>query len=71
MAPKSVTSVPLILWFGEDLIKSQNLDMNLLKLKTNKPITHDYVFHTLLGIFDIKTNIYKKEKDLQFLGIKR
>lgn len=71
MAPKSVTSVPLILWFGENLIKSQNLDMNLLKLKTNKSITHDYVFHTLLGIFDIKTNIYKKEKDLQFLGIKR
>ena len=71
MAPKSVTSVPLILWFGDDLIKSQNLDMNLLKLKTNKPITHDYVFHTLLGIFDIKTNIYKKEKDLQLLGIKR
>jgi len=71
MASKSVTSVPLILWFGEDLIKSQNLDMNLLKLKTNKPITHDYVFHTLLGIFDIKTNIYKKEKDLQSVGIKR
>ena len=71
MASKDVTNVPLILWFGEDLIKSQNIDMNLLKQKTNKPISHDYIFHTLLGIFDIKTDIYKKEKDLMFFGIKR
>ena len=71
MASKDVTNVPLILWFGEDLIKSQNLDMDLLKRKSNKPISHDHVFHTLLGIFDIETDIYKKEKDLQYLGIKK
>jgi len=71
IAPKGVTSVPLILWFGKNLIKSESLDMDLLKLKSNKPISHDNVFHTLLGILEIETVIYKKEKDLQSFAIKK
>ena len=71
LAPEGVTNVPLILWFGEKLIKTQNLDMNLLRRQRNKAITHDQVFHTLLGILEIETSIYKKEKDLQALGIRK
>lgn len=71
MAPKGVTNVPLILWFGKNLIQTENLDMDLLKLKSNKPISHDNVFHTLLGILEIETGIYKKEKDLKSLAIKK
>jgi lipid A ethanolaminephosphotransferase len=71
MAPKGVTNVPLILWFGKNFIQTENLDMDLLKLKSNKPISHDNVFHTLLGILEIETGIYKKEKDLKSLAIKK
>jgi lipid A ethanolaminephosphotransferase len=71
MAPKGVTNVPLILWFGKNLIQTENLDMDLLKLKSNKSISHDNVFHTLLGILEIETGIYKKEKDLKSLAIKK
>ena len=71
LSPKAVTNVPLILWFGKELIKTQNLDMDLLRRQRNKEISHDEVFHTVLGILEIQTNIYKKEKDLQFLGIKK
>jgi lipid A ethanolaminephosphotransferase len=45
--------------------------MDLLKRQRNKPISHDEVFHTILGVLEIETGIYKKEKDLQFLGIKK
>ena len=71
MAPKGVTNVPSILWFGKYLIQTENLDMDLLKLKSNKLISHDNVFHTLLGILEIETGIYKKEKDLKSLAIKK
>ncbi len=71
LSSKGVTNVPLILWFGKELIKNQNLDVDLLKRQRNKPISHDEVFHTILGILEIETGIYKKEKDLQFLGIKK
>jgi len=71
MAPKGVTNVPLILWFGENLIKRQDIDMDLLKRNNNKPISHDNVFHTLLGILEIETGIYNKKKDLKSLGIRK
>jgi lipid A ethanolaminephosphotransferase len=71
LSPKGVTNVPLILWFGKKLIKTQNLDMDLLRRQRNKIISHDEVFHTVLGVLEVQTNIYKKEKDLQFLGIKK
>ena len=71
LSPKAVTNVPLILWFGKELIKTQNLDMDLLRRQRNKEISHDEVFHTVLGILEVQTNIYKKEKDIQFLGIKK
>ena len=71
LSPKGVTNVPLIMWFGKELIRTQNLDMDLLRRHRNKAISHDEVFHTVLGILEIQTDIYKKEKDLQFLGIKK
>jgi lipid A ethanolaminephosphotransferase len=61
----------LVLWFGKELIRTQNLDMDLLRRQRNKAISHDEVFHTVLGVLEIQTDIYKKEKDLQFLGIKK
>jgi glucan phosphoethanolaminetransferase (alkaline phosphatase superfamily) len=45
--------------------------MDLLRRQRNKTISHDEVFHTVLGVLEIQTDIYKKEKDLQFLGIKK
>jgi lipid A ethanolaminephosphotransferase len=72
LSPKGVTNIPMVLWFGKlELNNTQNLDMDLLRSQRNKVISHDEVFHTILGILEIQTNIYKKEKDLQLLGIKK
>jgi lipid A ethanolaminephosphotransferase len=62
IAPKEQTHVGSILWFGDLFKRKINIE------KTNKDATnkhsHDEVFHTLLGVLDIKTDLYKKDLDL-------
>ncbi len=69
MAPKGVTNIPIIMWFGKQMIASQKLSMSSFNKHRDKLISHDHVSHTLLGMFEIKTSIYKKELDLHVLGI--
>ncbi len=62
MAPDAQIHIGTILWFNNDFYKKLNLD-NLRK-NTNKRFSHDNLFHTLLGIFNIKTSIYNKNLNI-------
>jgi lipid A ethanolaminephosphotransferase len=59
MAPDEQKNIAAVLWFGGDLAKRTNYD--LLKKRTSMPYSHDNIFHTFLGLMDIKTPEYKKE----------
>jgi lipid A ethanolaminephosphotransferase len=68
IAPRSQTNVPVILWMG-----AQHADYDLqrvLRAKDNN-YSHDYVFHTLLGLFEIESKVYQSPLDLINLGIKK
>ena len=41
-------------------------DYNIEKLNTykNKEFSQDNLFHTLLGLFEVKTVVYKKDMDI-------
>jgi len=52
----------MFLWFGDNFKINR---ANIIKQK-NKKINHDYIFHTLLGIFNIDTQLHNKELDLVF-----
>ena len=42
----------------------QEIDYNKIKLNANKKWSQDNLFHTLLGLFGVKTKVYKKEMDI-------
>ena len=65
LAPEAQTKVPLILSFGS---QHHDLDIDRLRRVADQPISHDYVFHTLLGLFEIKTEVYDHRKDLEELA---
>lgn len=69
MAPKGVTNIPIIMWFGKQMISSQKLNMSTFNKHRDKSISHDHISHTILGMFEIQTNVYKKELDLHLFGI--
>ncbi len=56
--------VPLVMWFSEALVDSLQLDQDRLRATANKPVSHDNLFHTLLGLFDVRTSLYAPQLDL-------
>lgn len=62
IAPDAQKKVPMILWFSDSFIN--DIDMPLLKSKTGISISHDNIFHTVLGLFEVETNVYIKSLDI-------
>ena len=60
MAPDHQKHVGALMWFG----KSFSIDKDHLKEKENKTFSHDNLFSTLLGIFNVNTTVYEKNMDI-------
>ncbi len=60
MAPETQTHIPAIMWFGEGF----KIDRKLLKSHATEEYSQDNIFHTLLGLMEVKTNVYDKKRDI-------
>jgi len=62
IAPDCQTHIASLMWFGEEISK----DINLEKVRQNrdKQYNHDNLFHTLLGLFEVETEIYDDKMDI-------
>lgn len=63
MAPDEQKHIGSIMWFGGKDIK-EDIDIEKLNSYKNQPFSQDDLFHTLLGLFEVETNVYKKEMDI-------
>lgn len=61
MAPDTQKHIPAIFWFGKNFE-----DINFTELSNNKtyPYSHDNLFHTFLGIFEVESDVYIKQKNM-------
>ena len=64
IAPSQQTHVPMIFWASPGFYSDRKLDEACMRQTAQQPKSHDNVFHSLLGIFDIGTQEYKKELDM-------
>lgn len=60
MAPKAQVHIPAFMWANETFRDSLSLD----KIDTTKKYTHDNLFHTLLGLFSVQTEVYNPTLDI-------
>lgn len=68
-APKYQTEVPLLVWLPQNNL--YHLNKQCLKNKASKnKYSHDNIFHSLLGLGNIKSSHYQRELDI-FAGCKR
>ena len=63
IAPNSQIHVPMIMWFSDSFDQE---DINLPKLRTqaHKKISHDNIFHTVLGLMEIQSSVYDNNLDI-------
>jgi len=64
MAPKEQTHIPFVAWLSDGFAKDAAIDREKLKASSNAAYSHDNLFHTVLGLFSIKTEIYRPDYDI-------
>ncbi len=62
-APEEQTHVPFIAWFSEGYRQRARLSLSCLRGKSAAPMSHDNLFHTVLGLMDVETAVYDAKLD--------
>lgn len=63
MAPEEQKHIGSLIWFGDKKLQNK-IDENKLKTYNDKPFSQDNLFHTILGLFSVQTDVYKKDLDI-------
>ncbi|WP_374122422.1 phosphoethanolamine transferase [Variovorax boronicumulans] len=63
IAPEVQKHVPMVAWFDDGLKTREHLSTACLQKDREAELTHDNLYHTLLGVLDIKTPTYQPTLD--------
>jgi len=64
VAPPEQTTVPLITWLSPGFEQLSRVNSRCLQANRDKPLSHDHLFHSVLGLMSVKTSAYLKERDI-------
>jgi lipid A ethanolaminephosphotransferase len=62
-APEVQKRVPFIAWLGADLAARRGLDLACVGRSLDLPLSHDNLYHSVLGLLDVTTPTYRRELD--------
>jgi lipid A ethanolaminephosphotransferase len=60
IAPDAQKHVPAVMWFG----KHYDINKAVIKRNASKAYSHDFLFHTMLGLVEANSSIYRPELDI-------
>jgi lipid A ethanolaminephosphotransferase len=63
LAPDTQTHVPMISWLSDAMRDRLGLRSDCLKTHAADKLSHDNLFHAMLGLLDVKTDLYRKDLD--------
>lgn len=61
IAPESQRHVPAVMWFSDNF---SGVNEEALRAAKDQTMNHDWIFHTLLGLFDVRTEAYQPGLDI-------
>ncbi|MET3382296.1 lipid A ethanolaminephosphotransferase [Variovorax paradoxus] len=62
-APEAQKHVPMVTWFSEGMSERRKLSRSCMEAGLDAPLTHDNLYHTVLGVMDVTTPTYKPALD--------
>ena len=63
-APAEQKQVPFMLWMSDGFAERFRIDRPCLAVRTAQEISHDNVFHSVLGMLSVSTAVYNPRLDL-------
>ena len=64
IAPEEQTHVPLILWLSEAYKSQFKINSECLARQASSQLSHDNIFHSILGLMNIQTTLRKNDMDI-------
>lgn len=55
IAPRTQTKVPMVMWVSDGFVRSRGLDRGCLGQLAGRPVSHDNLFHSVLGLMQVST----------------
>lgn len=63
IAPREQTQVPLIAWLPPQRLQADRLDLSCLRGRLDTALSHDNLFHTVLGLARVRASEYQSALD--------
>jgi lipid A ethanolaminephosphotransferase len=64
IAPNEQKQIPWLNWFSQEFVATKNIDLACLQKNSTQRITHDNLFHSVLGLLDVKTSLHNPKLDM-------
>ena len=64
IAPSVQKRVPFVMWLSQGFRRSFQIDQDCLRSHASAEVSHDNLFHSLLGVLDVQTRAYDAALDL-------
>lgn len=64
IAPDEQKIVPMVMWFSEPFKKNYTIDTRVIEENSHKPVKHDHLYHTILGLLNVRSSTYDSQWDL-------
>jgi lipid A ethanolaminephosphotransferase len=64
LAPEQQKHVAMLAWFSDNYQKAYSVDTHCLQMSRDKPLSQDNLFHSMLGLLEVKTKVYQPGLDM-------
>ncbi len=64
IAPAEQKRVPFLLWLSPAFQRSFQIDEGCLRAQAQRPVSHDNLFASMLGVMDVQTRAYEPKLDV-------
>lgn len=64
VAPKEQTHIPLLIWMSKSYRERLALNEDCIRSLRDHAVSHDNIYHTVLGALGLSNDVYRRELDL-------
>lgn len=64
VAPTEQTNVPFITWLSPGFENFHRIKTSCLNADRHKPLSHENLFHSVLGLMSVNTLVYQRDRDI-------
>jgi lipid A ethanolaminephosphotransferase len=54
----------MLAWLSDGFAEGRAIDVECLERRRHEPVSHDHIFHSMLGLFAVETGAYSPALDL-------